>query len=191
MKFISLKNWLSENKTQSKKLDYGCIMLYANISNWKEKHLSLIEKEDIYDDEFKDYGLEHEPHATILFGIHLDENKPEEIKEFMKLIFKNPIEVVINKISNFECDDYDVVKYDVPITEELQLYHDITMQTFSNTQTFDEYKPHMTISYVKKGKGKKYSKKIKPFKVKFDTVVYSYKKNKKDEKNTHIKINLK
>jgi len=186
MKFITLENWLVEKeKTQSKKIDYGCVMLYTEVSDWN-KYLEIIKKEDIYDDEFKDYGLEHTPHCTLLFGLHLDEVEPEEVKEFMKT-FK-PIEVKIKEISMFKNDDYDVVKYDVPVTEELQMYHDLLERRFTNTQTFPEYHPHMTIAYVLPGKGKKYVKKVKPFKVVFDSVVYSYKGKGNDKEKIKVKL---
>lgn len=181
MNFSSFKNWLLE-KAQSKKLDYGCVMLYASIPDWN-KHISIIDKEDIYDDEFKDFGLEKTPHVTVLFGIHLDESDPEDVKQFIKT-FK-PIEVTIDKISIFEASkdkEYDVVKYDVPVTDELQMYHDFVLKRFPNTQTFPEYHPHMTIAYVLAGKGKKYVSKVKPFKVSFDTAVYSFADNGESKK---------
>jgi 2'-5' RNA ligase len=187
MKFSSFKNWLSEEKTQSKKLEYGCIMLYADIPN-SSKHISIIDKEDIYDDEFHDFGLEKTPHVTVLFGIHLDETTPDDIKQFMKT-FK-PVNVTIDKISVFEASkdkDYDVVKYDVPVTKELQMYHDFVLKRFPNTQTFPDYHPHMTICYVLPGKGKKYAGKVKPFKVIFDKAVYSYANGNKKER---INVNL-
>lgn len=182
MKFSTFENWLFE-KAQSKKLDYGCIMLYTTIPSWNN-HISIIEKEDIYDDEFHDFGLEKTPHATVLFGIHLDEVEPREVQAFMKTFFQ-PIEVTIDTISIFPAGkdkEYDVVKYDVPVTPELQQYHDVVEKTFPNTQTFPEYHPHMTIAYVLKGKGKDYEGKVKPFKVKFDTAVYSYANGNKKEK---------
>ena len=99
--FIGLKQWLMESKKkeQSKKTEYGCVMLYTEIPNWG-KHLSKIDEDDIYDDEFKDYGLEHTPHVTVLFGIHLDETKPEDVKKVLKL-FK-PIDASVDTIGVFE-----------------------------------------------------------------------------------------
>jgi len=186
MKFISFKNWLFEKK-ESKKLEYGCVMLYATVPNWN-KYLSLITKEDIYDDELHDYGLEKESHCTIFWGIHQNEVDPEDVKNLIKT-FK-PMEVTIDKISVFNCDDYDVVKFEVPVSDELKKYHELVKLAFPNTETFKDYIPHMTIAYVKKGEGKKYAQKVKPVKIFFDTIVYSYKKNKSDEKNTKIRIKL-
>ena len=161
--FTSFKNWLNETK-KTDKTEYGCVMLFATIPDWEDR-LKIINKEDIFD----------------------DETKPEKIKKFIETF--NSIDVSINEISCFENENYDVVKYDVPVTKELKQYHDAILANYPNTQTFPDYHPHMTISYVIPGAGKKYSKKIKPFNVKFDTAVYSY--NKKGEsKRTKIKIKL-
>lgn len=167
MKFISFKNWIK--LFESKEERYGCVMLKANISNWK-KHLELIEKEDLYDNKEHDYGYSDEPHITILYGIHHDEVDLKEVYEEIKNL--KPVEVTINKMGMFENDDYDVIKYDIPTNDKLSKYRKI-FEEFPNTQTFKDYKPHMTIAYVKKGEGKKYVEKIKPFKVKFNVGFYS------------------
>ena len=173
MKFTSFKNWLFERKNDA--LKYDCLMLDANISNWKEK-TSIIDKEDVYEKD-DDYGVEKNPHVTIIYGIHPDEVNREELYEEIEKI--KPVKTTIEKISVFECEDYDVVKFDVPVTPELKKYRKIFLK-FPNTQTYDEYLPHMTIAYVKKGTGKKYEQKIKPFNVVFNKAAYSSPgKNKK------------
>lgn len=187
MKFTTYKNWLMEEKIQSKKTEYGCVMLYSDIANWK-KHTSIIKEEDVYDDEFKDFGIEHHPHCTLLFGIHLDETDPQDIKKFMET-FKS-VEVTIDTISGFSNADFDVVKYDVPVTPEIKKYHDELIVKFPNTQTFPDFHPHMTISYVLQGKGKQYHQKVKPFKVNFNTGVYSFVTgNSKDKNRIKVKLN--
>lgn len=184
-KFTSYKNWLMEAKKEVKRPDYGCIMLYATVPNW-DKHLSKIDEEDIYNNEEKDYGLEHTPHATVLFGVHLNETKPEDVEKFMKL-FK-PVEVTVDTIGVFENPDYDVVKYDVPVTEELKKYREAALAAFPNTQTFPDYHPHMTISYVNSGTGKNYKGKVTPFKVVFDLAVYSMKSSDAESKKVKVKL---
>lgn len=186
--FTSFNKWKlmeAKKKEQSKKTEYGCVMLYTEVPNW-DKHISKIDDEDIYDDEFKDYGLEHTPHVTVLFGIHLDETTPEDVEKVLKL-FK-PIQAYVDTIGIFENDVYDVVKYDVPVTPKLKEYHEAVMAAFPNTQTFPDYHPHMTIAYVLPGKGKEYKGGVKPFKVTFDTAVYSY--AGKNGERQRIKVKL-
>jgi 2'-5' RNA ligase len=149
-------------------------MLYCSIDKkeWNEKHLSLIEKEDIYDDEEGEYGLCKEPHITLLWGIHPDEVDVDLAKNIIKSI--GSMEIETDKISIFENPDFDVVKYEIEPTERLLQIRNILSKTLPNTQTYPEYKPHITLSYVKKGKGKKYKEKLKkPIKFILDKAVYS------------------
>ena len=179
--FLSLNDWLAEESAKGDKLIdnekrdyYGCVMMEANIDNWEDYHLAGIDEEDIYIKPYDEsYGLEEQPHITVLYGLHEDEVDEEVYPEIIKQNMK-PLTVLINEIDIFEGDEYDVVKYNVPISDQLQEYRDLFMR-FPNTQTFPEFKPHMTIAYVKPGEGKKYKRKLRePFEVTFDKGVYSY-----------------
>jgi len=173
MNFTSFSNWLNERAAE--KLQYGCLMLGASVPNWKEK-ISIVKPEDLYT-EGDDYGYEKEPHVTIIYGLHDDEIYKSEFLDHVKSLY--PVEVTIDQISIFdENNDYDVVKFDVPVTEDLKQYRNFFEKFYPNTQTYDEYHPHMTIAYVKQGEGQKYVQKVKPFKVLFNTAMYSYKDEK-------------
>jgi len=181
MKFQSLNSWLKEEAVKGSKMvdnqprdHYGCLMMQTDIDNWKEYHTAGIEKDDVYiKPHDKSYGLEEEPHVTVLYGFHEDEIDEETISSVMKQNLK-PITLRVDEVDVFEGDDYDVVKYNLPVTKELQEYRDLFMK-FPNTQSFPDYKPHMTIAYVKPGEGKKYKRKLRdPFDVTFTRGVYSF-----------------
>lgn len=141
----------------NKLIEYGCLMVdFSHIKNW-ENILSIIKKDDIYDitDE---YGLEKEPHITVLYGFH-DEINGDMIKEILEGKINFPIKVEITGISIFENPEYDVVKFDV-VSDDMVNLNKIVSE-LPNTNEFGDYKPHMTISYVKKGTGFKYIKKFK------------------------------
>lgn len=167
MKFQSLKNWLNERAAE--RLEYACIMLGADIPNWKEK-ISIVKPEDLYK-VGDDYGYEKEPHVTVLYGLHYEDISQREICEHIENLF--PVEVTINEIGIFENEQYDVVKFNVPVTEHLKAYYEFFKKFYPNTQQYDKYEPHMTIAYVKLGEGKKYAQKITPFKVNFNKGIYS------------------
>jgi tRNA nucleotidyltransferase/poly(A) polymerase len=138
-----------------KKMDYGCLMLFLDIPVWN-KITSVIDPDDVLDVE--GYGIETEPHTTILYGFH-PEVTPEEVFDLFKLnIPVEPIKVGISGISIFSNPEFDVVKFDVesPILNQANKI----MSDLPNTNTFPEYHPHITIAYVKKGTGHKY---VKPF----------------------------
>lgn len=96
-------------------------------------------------------GREDEVHVTVLFGLHADE--PDEVEEALE--GTGPVRLTLGKTSIFECAEYDVVKLDVE-SEDLHRLNKKLADCCQHTQTHPTYKPHCTISYVKKGRGKKY-----------------------------------
>ena len=61
----------------------------------------------------------------------------------------------ISGISLFENPEFDVVKLEVNKTPKLEeIYKNLS--EFPNSNQFPDYKPHITIAYVKKGLGQKY-----------------------------------
>jgi 2'-5' RNA ligase len=159
-------------------IEYGVLMVNCKIDNWKDK-LGKIDKDDVY--ERKGFGKETEPHVTILYGFH-DNVKPSEVLASIKDKAKNPIEMELTKISYFETPEYDVVKYDVK--SDLLYELNKIAKSFPHTTNFPNYNPHMTISYVKKGRGKKYVEDLKqPIKIKSKEIVYST----VDKQNSYLK----
>nr|HPI82665.1 2'-5' RNA ligase family protein [Candidatus Paceibacterota bacterium] len=135
----------------------------------------------------KSYGLEEQPHITVVYGIHEDEIDPETVASVIKANMK-PLTVTIDEIDIFEGKEYDVVKYNVPVNDQLKKYRELFLK-FPNTQTFPEYHPHMTIAYVKPGMGKKYKRKLRePFEVTFTSGVYSYHDNPDDPEDFTRKV---
>ena len=171
--FQSFEEWLLEQEEHEP--TYGCVMLYTNMRDWEDIHTGGIDPEDVYKKPYDDsFGLEENPHMTVIYGIHEDEVTPEQMINVIKENMED-VTVTISKISIFEQDEYDVVKYDIPVTEQIQSYRDLFINNFENTQTFPEYHPHMTIAYVKPGEGKKYISDLdEPFEVTFTKGVYSY-----------------
>jgi len=198
--FKSFKNWLNEREEprqgrgfndieEEEEPLYGCIMMNADINDWTEFHLSGIDEEDLYEKNSDDsYGLEETPHLTVLYGIHEDEIDPKIVEQLIRENMKYMI-LEVSSIGVFEGEEYDVVKYDLPLTRQLQRYRDLFLK-LPNTQDFTDYNPHMTIAYVKPGKGEKYGRELsEPFKVRFNKAVYSYHPdpdNNPDETKTKI-----
>jgi 2'-5' RNA ligase len=163
---------------KKKEKEFDCIMLYCDITKkaWKNKWLSKIDKEDLYEGEEDDdkgkYGLEDEPHITLLWGIHSEEVDRKMAEAMVQALSKT--EVDTENISIFENEEYDVVKIDIIPSDMLLQYRKIFEETLPNTQTFPDFHPHMTLAYVKKGEGKKYIEKFKdPIVFTFNKAVYS------------------
>ena len=183
-KFQSINEWLNE---QQQEPQYGCVMMNAKVPDWDEKHAGGIDPKDVYKKPYDDsYGIEDNPHVTVIYGIHEDEIDPEIIMD----IIKNEMDgltVDVDNISTFPGEEYDVVKYDIPVTDELKKYRDRFETSFANTQTFPEYHPHVTLAYVKPGEGEKYVKKLdEPFQLSFDKGVYSFHQDGETLKKQHV-----
>ena len=101
----------SKNRTY----DYGCVMVYLDISNW-ERIISNIDENDLYKPEDEHYGRETEPHLTLLYGLHKEVTK-EEISTIFKDTKSTDFKIQIDGISIFENDEFDVVKMDIKLND--------------------------------------------------------------------------
>lgn len=153
-----VRKFLLENSSDTH--DFGCVMLYLNINDkdWKSFQ-DEIDDDDIYTESGdKSYGREDEPHVTILYGLH-DTVTDEEIKELVDGI-TSP-EIKLRKISIFEQDKFDVVKFDIIGDSKGRLAKmNAKFAKLPHTTDFPDYHPHATIAYVKAGTGKKYVRNI-------------------------------
>ncbi len=154
----------------------GCVMVEVPVSNWNEI-TSIINKDDLYEVEGENYGISKNPHLTLLYGIKPNITK-EQIEEVLtKTIDGSKIIIEIENIDTFENDNFDVVKFNIKKTEQLQRIFD-ALSELPNENTYPDYKPHMTIAYVKKGLGEKYKKKYS-HKVSSNEICYSMANEKK------------
>jgi 2'-5' RNA ligase len=177
MKTIKMfEDFITEKKGDT--YEYGCAMLYFDFPKINEIH-ALITEEDLYvEDEDRTYGLEDEPHVTLLYGLHNDVSV-DRVKELVGKFQFNSI--TLHNASLFE-NEYDVLKFDVKGGEVL---HDCNkaLCELPHTTSFPDYHPHSTIAYIKKGMGVKYVKLLdgSTFEVIPTHVVYSHANGEKTE----------
>lgn len=166
---MKIKNYIQFIK-ESSGYEYGCVMIEVPVSNWNEI-TSYIDPEDIYTGGDDTHGIQENPHVTILYGLH-KEVTPEMVKSVFEGFTKD-INIEVNGIGIFENNDYDVVKFNVNPDGALQEIHD-KLSELPNSDQFPNYTPHITISYVKSGTGKKYVKPDYKYEVKnVDKITYS------------------
>jgi 2'-5' RNA ligase len=151
--------------------NYGCAMVYFDFPQIAEVH-SQIDPSHVYTEEGDNsYGLENEPHTTLLFGLHSNEIDDAHVIEACK---SQPIgELVLHNASLFEGEQYDVLKFDV---ENGPVYEiNKRLSQFPHTTKFPDYHPHATVGYLKKGMGKQYADRFNSHrhKVKAKEIVYS------------------
>ena len=117
-------------------------LLANEIATWGRKH---IPDAFLYSDE----GRENETHVTVLYGLR-DEGC-DKVKEILEK--QSPIKFKLGKISAFENGEYDVIKIEVN-SPGLHKLHRL-LKALPHHDSHPKYQPHVTIAYVKKGKGKR------------------------------------
>lgn len=117
----------------------------------------------------EDYGRETQPHVTVLYG--LTQHDPKKAAKFVEQF--GPITVTLGKTSLFENEKYDVLKVEVEGADLRKL--NAQLRKLPNENKFPDYKPHMTIAYLKKGEGKKYvgDTRFEGREITFDSVTFS------------------
>lgn len=100
------------------------------------------------DDPNEEYGKETTPHVTLLYGLVNENDFFPVFKTFSQI--KTPT-FKVGKLSSFRNPNkpYDVLVVEIASPD----FHNINkvLRTFKNENKYPEYKPHMTLSYIKKG----------------------------------------
>jgi hypothetical protein len=152
-RMMKLAGIITEEK---QKYDFGCAMLYFDFPEMNRIH-EMIEPEDIYTQEGdRSFGLEDEPHCTLLYGLH-EGVTTEDVENVLNKHTYSTVKA--HNASLFENQDFDVLKFDIKGDNLHETNKDLQQYPF--TSNFPDYHPHMTIGYLKPGTGKKYTKMLK------------------------------
>jgi hypothetical protein len=147
MELSTLLKLIQENEAPR---SYSCLML--DLSPLK-KYWRQLERKicpcDLYV-EGEGHGFETEPHITIKYGLHTN-----NFDEILDEIDFRPITLTMDKISLFENEEFDVLKFDI-VSRALHGLNGRICDKFEFTDKFKDYHPHATIAYLKAGRGKDY-----------------------------------
>ena len=150
--------WAKLNeKKETQSYDKGCVMVFFNFPQMKELH-DMINKNDLYEEkDDNSYGLEDEPHCTVLYGLE-PEVELSDVEKIVKEFKYGPLK--LHNASLFENEKYDVLKFDVGYANEGEdkFLHDANsaLKELPYESNFPDYHPHMTVAYLLPGKGKEY-----------------------------------
>jgi hypothetical protein len=145
-----------EEKKEEQKFDYGCAMLHFDFPKMKNIHEN-IEEGDVYTEEGdRSFGLETDPHVTLLYGFHADVDGDTVGSICANHTFDN---MKLENLSCFENPKFDVLKFDVKGNG----LHECNkkLSDLPHTTDYPDYHPHATIGYLKPGTAKKYIQKMK------------------------------
>lgn len=149
MKFNDLISVIEEGSAIR---SYSCLMLDASFLSPEIEFIhEAICPCDVYDDE-PGHGLERETHITVMYGID-DCYKPHEVYEAIDLY---PVEFKVKKLSLFENEKFDVLKFDITSPDLHDIHYQIDEKLDCSGNKFPKYHPHMTVAYLKPGTGKYY-----------------------------------
>ena len=117
-----------------------------------------INPEDLYKPEDSTKGLCKELHVTVVPCLDNSViNQLDDIKEICGSINEiNDINYSNIDIFEMKDKDYDILKLNIVSPKLKDLNHKILEKYHSYSEFKDEYKPHATIAYLKKGTAKKY-----------------------------------
>lgn len=141
--------------------EYAFLMIDYEMPSFIKDLQNKIPNNELYfgtDEKKKDnqYGFEKESHVTLApcLDSDVDINKLKEL-----LLPLKEYKCILNNISIFENDNYDVLKADVKCPNMHKTYNKIK-ENFELHSAYKEYHPHMTIAYMQKGMADKYKKKM-------------------------------
>lgn len=113
-----------------------------------------IKREEITgNDENEDLGYEENPHITVVYGLENDTDL-SNIQSYINseqtsFFIKDGVIDIFENVEHGECDCLIIKINDIPA--ELLDIRNWILKSFPNTQTYFDYKPHITIAYIKKG----------------------------------------
>lgn len=180
----SLEEFLKSNKTAKEFLkenggSKGCVMLDLGNGDRVELYdLRLsIPIENIYshkpiniltnihdqiiggsNSEQEDLGYEQEEHCTVFYGLNNDSDL-FIIKRFVNDNYPQPFILKTSHLhifENVEEGECDCLVLKCQPCKELEMINQWIKQMFPNTQTYNEYVPHITLAYIKKGTCKEF-----------------------------------
>lgn len=131
------------------------IPLPSGLADSMREFHKLIDQDDLYFDPEKEgkYGLETEPHVTVLYGIK-EASKLVEVQDIAE--GHDPFVIYFDKMSTFPGEGYEVLKIEI-VSEGLHALHQDLRKNVENDYKWPDYLPHSTVAYLKPGRAKKYT----------------------------------
>lgn len=106
-------------------------------------------------------GRETEPHVTVKYGLHTE--NAEDVRRV--LAGEPPIRIKVGKVSTFppseSSDGAAVIKLNIE-SDDLHRLNKKIAEALEHTDTFPDYKPHLTLAYVAEPAASKYAGKELP-----------------------------
>lgn len=99
------------------------------------------------------FETDEQPHVTVLYGLHTH-NPDEVFHQIRSGDAMRPVTMQIGNLDLFRHRDQDVLKLNIHSPEITHLHK--IVRRLPNSFTFPKYEPHVTVAYLKPGRGEKY-----------------------------------
>ncbi len=120
---------------------------YNSFVNFVSK---FVKKDDLYESDGKQ-GVETYPHVTVLWGMN-PENDEKDLATIKRLIKPtSTFTIKLGKVDKFRNDNCDVLFVQVQPSVALNNLHGLIKNNVENDYEYPEYKPHLTLAFVKNG----------------------------------------
>lgn len=165
---------------------YSCLMarLPAELSDKVRAISASIPDRYIFDDGSGEMGREDNPHVTILYGLHTED--PVEVQR--KMASLPPIQMTVGQMCSFHGNGRNHVVVRLAVEgEDLIRANRYVTSSFKVTNKFPNYRPHVTVAYLKKMIDEPYyyqrfyNDSLKGMSVVFDTLEFSTPSGQKHE----------
>ncbi len=127
-------------------VSYGCVMLPmpADVTAACLEYIARIDDRDMIEPE-------GEPHVTLLYG--LTDPDPQPVADILET--HPPVPLAFGAFSLFTSPEHDVLKVDVESLPLRRLHGQLA--SLPHESSYPNYKPHLTIGYLKPGTGAYYA----------------------------------
>lgn len=166
--------------------EYAFLMINYDTPEIIKNIHDKLSDDEIYTEDNEDYGIEHETHVTLVPCLDNDVDL-DDIKKMLEPLDK--YKLMLNNISMFTNNEkYDVLKCDANSFILKDTNKKIT-DKYPTHSEYKDYNPHVTIAYLKKDIGDKYTKEmLAPLVVlKPKCFHFSYVDKDGNEKDTYFK----
>ncbi len=149
------------------------VEIYGRAADIARKMQAAIQPSDLGEE-----GKESDLHVTAKYGLHF-QTPSARLHQVLKSF--GPVTITLGKTSLFENKDADVLKVDVD-SPDLHKLNRLISKTLPTKDTHPKYIPHLTLAYLKPGRGKKYAgeKGLAGQRLTFTSLLFSGRKGHKE-----------